>query len=224
VYARPAVVRTRIAVFLCPSDPNDRLSRFIPPTYPVCYGVGWADWFTDNIATGVGGNGVFPFVPYPRQFGVQLADITDGLSNTVGAAEVKALGPYLDNSSNHGPNLPPPATPADIVALGGDLSVAGGHAAWALAFCHQTGITFTFPPNTAIWYTNPADGSAYDVDWSGGNSTDYEYAAMTARSYHPGGVNAFVMDGSVRFVSSSIDRAVWRAVGTRNGGEPVGGF
>jgi prepilin-type processing-associated H-X9-DG protein len=44
-----------------------------------------------------------------------------------------------------------------------------------------------------------------------------------ARSYHNGGVNALFMDGSVRFVTNAITRDTWRALGTRNGGEPVSG-
>ena len=38
-------------------------------------------------------------------------------------------------------------------------------------------------------------------------------------SYHPGGSQVALADGSVRFVSSTIERAVWLAIGTRNGGE-----
>jgi prepilin-type processing-associated H-X9-DG protein len=41
---------------------------------------------------------------------------------------------------------------------------------------------------------------------------------MTARSLHPGGVNCLMMDGSLRFVANGIDRAVWQAAATRNGG------
>jgi len=43
----------------------------------------------------------------------------------------------------------------------------------------------------------------------------------TARSGHPGGVNALMGDGSIRFVSESIDRNAWRGLGTRSGGELV---
>ena len=41
----------------------------------------------------------------------------------------------------------------------------------------------------------------------------------TANSYHPGGVNVTLCDGSVRFVKDSISLATWRALGSRNGGE-----
>jgi prepilin-type processing-associated H-X9-DG protein len=42
---------------------------------------------------------------------------------------------------------------------------------------------------------------------------------VTATSRHPGGVNVLMGDGSVGFSSSSVDLAVWRAAGTRNGEE-----
>ena len=60
-----------------------------------------------------------------------------------------------------------------------------------------------------------------------GDTSDFraiEYAAFTASSLHTGGVNLAMVDGSVRFVSDSIDRNVWRAIGTRNGNETIGDF
>ncbi len=45
---------------------------------------------------------------------------------------------------------------------------------------------------------------------------------LAARSYHTGGVNVVLGDGSVRFASDNIDSGVWRGVGTRNGGEVLG--
>ena len=44
---------------------------------------------------------------------------------------------------------------------------------------------------------------------------------VSARSHHPGGVHAAMMDGSLRFVRNTVDRAVWRAIATRAGGEIV---
>mgnify|MGYP000933919901 CR=1 FL=1 len=37
---------------------------------------------------------------------------------------------------------------------------------------------------------------------------------MTARSYHPGGVNVVFADGNVRLVNDAIDLAIWRALCT----------
>ena len=45
--------------------------------------------------------------------------------------------------------------------------------------------------------------------------------SMTASSLHPGGVNTLFADGHVQFVKESINVKVWRALGTRNGGEVV---
>jgi prepilin-type processing-associated H-X9-DG protein len=47
------------------------------------------------------------------------------------------------------------------------------------------------------------------------------YAAATARSYHPGGVNAMLADGSVKFIKNSVNLITWRALGTLNGGEVI---
>ena len=46
---------------------------------------------------------------------------------------------------------------------------------------------------------------------------------VTARSYHPGGVNALLGDGSVRFVKDR-DGQTWRALGTVAGGEVITRF
>jgi prepilin-type N-terminal cleavage/methylation domain-containing protein/prepilin-type processing-associated H-X9-DG protein len=47
------------------------------------------------------------------------------------------------------------------------------------------------------------------------------WGVTTARSWHRGGVNVLMGDGSTRFVSEHVQRNVWRALGSRNGGELV---
>jgi prepilin-type processing-associated H-X9-DG protein len=68
----------------------------------------------------------------------------------------------------------------------------------------------------------------YDVDYvssrDGSSATAPSYAAMIARSYHSNLVNVLLMDGSVRSVTSSIDLATWRALGTRGNGDIVGNY
>ena len=46
--------------------------------------------------------------------------------------------------------------------------------------------------------------------------------ATSAQSQHPGGVQLGMADGSVRFVSQTINLVTWRALGTRANGEVVG--
>jgi prepilin-type N-terminal cleavage/methylation domain-containing protein/prepilin-type processing-associated H-X9-DG protein len=44
---------------------------------------------------------------------------------------------------------------------------------------------------------------------------------VNASSWHPGGVNTLFMDGSVRFIKSSVGYQAWYAIATPNGGEAV---
>jgi len=50
------------------------------------------------------------------------------------------------------------------------------------------------------------------------------HGLSTARSRHPGGVNVWMCDGSVRFIDDSISLATWRAIATRSGNEVTGDF
>lgn len=43
--------------------------------------------------------------------------------------------------------------------------------------------------------------------------------SFPATSYHSGGVNSLMMDGSVRFVRDGISIPVWRGLASREGGE-----
>jgi hypothetical protein len=45
------------------------------------------------------------------------------------------------------------------------------------------------------------------------------YTRYSARSWHAGGVNAGLADGSIRFVTNQINLDIWRAAGSTNGGE-----
>ncbi|WP_435018034.1 DUF1559 domain-containing protein [Tundrisphaera sp. TA3] len=44
---------------------------------------------------------------------------------------------------------------------------------------------------------------------------------MAARSRHPGGVNALLCDGSVRYVKDTVNPVNWRALTTRDAGEVI---
>jgi hypothetical protein len=53
----------------------------------------------------------------------------------------------------------------------------------------------------------------------GGSLAAPTFAAVTARSYHGGIVNAAFMDASTHTVSDTIELSVWQALSTRNGHE-----
>jgi prepilin-type N-terminal cleavage/methylation domain-containing protein/prepilin-type processing-associated H-X9-DG protein len=224
--SQPAVTSQRIAIYVCPNEVNDKPRPGSPARYPTSYGTGWGDWPIAYWITSTGGNGAFPINPAAEKTGLSMADITDGTSSTVGFAEVKAFGSYVAGSGTA--PVTPPATAADVLALAGTIRAGVTHTSWAEGIGIYVGVTFALPPNTVVNYVNPADGLTYDVDYLYSKdvvpATNVDYGAITARSFHPGGVNTAFMDGSVRFISSSIAAATWRSLGTRNGGEPVGDF
>ena len=95
----------------------------------------------------------------------------------------------------------------------------GGHTHWCNGNSFYDGFTTALPPNTESPRPVAAVGLRPHLeDEDDGGPT---YAAVTSRSYHPGGVNALFGDGSVRFVKSSIDWTTWRALGTVAGGEVI---
>jgi prepilin-type processing-associated H-X9-DG protein len=49
------------------------------------------------------------------------------------------------------------------------------------------------------------------------NHTDH--TIVGASSYHAAGVNMLLMDGSVRFVKTTVNKLTWRALATKDGGE-----
>ncbi len=87
------------------------------------------------------------------------------------------------------------------------------------------GVLFStlYPPNTTV---------PDQVDWCsaspvpqapcvGSQGSDLGNMYMSARSYHPGGVNLALADASVRFISNEIATVTFNALGSRNGGEQI---
>jgi prepilin-type N-terminal cleavage/methylation domain-containing protein/prepilin-type processing-associated H-X9-DG protein len=225
---QPAITSRRIATYLCPSELNDHGSGS-DPTYgnknwTLNYAVNLGTWgvLTQKTTALQGGDGAF----MPNR-GLRPADFSDGMSNTLALSEVKGYTTRIVGRVNTvmyaTPPLPP-ATPADLTAF--SLATFDPskqtHVEWVDGKVHETGFTTIFPPNTRVTYFS--GGTTYDVDFvtaTEGNLGD-TYAAVTSRSYHSGGVNVLLMDGSVRFVGNAISTTTWRALGTRAGGEVLG--
>jgi prepilin-type N-terminal cleavage/methylation domain-containing protein/prepilin-type processing-associated H-X9-DG protein len=224
--AQPAVTQFRVPLLICPSDPNDRARPDGALThYPLNYGANAGTWFVYRPAAGgagLGGDGAFVV-----NRGTRVGDFSDGMSNTLGMAEVKAYTPYLRNGgAPSAPNAPRPTDPNAISSFGGDFKADSGHTEWVDARVHQAGVTVTFPPNTRVPHT--AGGTLYDIDFNsmreGQTNNLPTYAVITSRSYHSGGVNVLLMDGSVRFVTNGVTPSTWLGFGTRAGGEVLNNF
>lgn len=221
--AQPDICKVRVPLYRCPSDPKDGTRNDGGVDfYPTNYGFSIGTWLGLDQQTALGGDGAFGY-----NFGFGFAAITDGQSNTLCAADVKSYTAALLDGGNPAANFtPPPSTPAQVVAYGGTFDPDYCHTQWVTGRTLQSGLTCTFSPNTVVPYTT--GGVTYDVDFTsariGPTAPRQSFRVVTARSHHPGSVNALLLDGAVRSVSGSISQAVWRAIGTRAGNEAVGDF
>jgi prepilin-type N-terminal cleavage/methylation domain-containing protein len=216
---QPHVARIRIPYLLCPSETNDR-ERPDGPTfvhYPLNYAGNAGVWDIYHPPQ-ARGTGIFLL-----NRSLRIGEITDGTSNTLGIAEVKAFTPYLRDGGSPAGIAAAPISPDQVAGFGGEFKVDSGHTEWVDARIHQTGFTTTFAPNTFVKFVSGS--RTYDIDFNsmreGRSTTIPTYAVVTSRSYHTGGVNALRMDGSIQFISSSIERSVWQSLGTRSGGEVI---
>jgi len=208
-----------IRLFLCPSDTSDaRVLDYGRNNYLASLGA-WADPGSDG--TGKDPN---PKRTGPFWFNSQckLTDISDGTALTAMFSEVRRGISWPSVSPNAAllrvdsypqglsqpndlatPNLcknavGTPLTYSGLEYFRGALPITGWY-------------THTATPNSQIYY------DCHDTGFAKGHHA--------ARSYHLGGVNVIFCDGSVRFISDSIDPATWIALGTKSGGEAVnGGF
>jgi prepilin-type N-terminal cleavage/methylation domain-containing protein/prepilin-type processing-associated H-X9-DG protein len=196
-------MQTIVPTFVCPSDPvSPKLETF------------WGGFGTPN--QGFSGNlivcaGSSYFNHGPLSPGylnsanlngiffahskVTFADITDGTTNTALASEL-VLTPDIGSHDIRGRYYNP--------AHGGVI------------------FSTLYPPNTSVadhfnWCSNNPIPAAPCI-----NSRDDMF--VSARSYHPGGVNLGLADGSVRFITNFIDPLLYKALGSRDGGESIGDF
>lgn len=202
---------TRLGVFLCPTDDPDT------PTPAGCnyrgnYGLGPSPATTAETYDSGNGFYSFPMVLGPQSF-------PDGLSHTVayserlkGSGKGQQIVPARDFGEIH---VAPRCTvrDADYALMCCRLAAAQdfpayrmGGRTWFLGDFECAAYNHAQEPNGMI-----PDAITMN-EWCG---------VVTARGLHRGGVNVLMADGSGRFVGNAIQRAVWRALGTRNGDETV---
>jgi prepilin-type processing-associated H-X9-DG protein len=122
--------------------------------------------------------------------------------------------------------------PTDISGYTAGKYSPNGHTEWVDGKVHESGFTTTFTPNAKTVISgvgapagNPIIGDFVSCREGGATCAGLPtYAAVTARSYHAGMVNILLMDGSVRSASDSINLTVWRNLGARNDGNPIGDY
>jgi prepilin-type N-terminal cleavage/methylation domain-containing protein len=236
--AQPWVTSKRVGSYICPIELADHGSGSDPvygnKNWTINYAVNLGTWavLTHKASRMQGGDGAFS----PNS-GFGQADFRDGMSNTLAIAEVKSYTTRVAGSPTSlqfGVTMPPPSSPAALT-LSAPFGLAGlslaafdptkqTHVEWVDGKVHETGFTTAFPPNTEVELTS--GGSTYEVDFISATESNLgdTYAAVTSRSYHTGGVNALLMDGSVHFIRNGISSDTWRALGTRAGLDLLGDY
>lgn len=216
---------TQLSVLMCPSSlPTTLQGNVASKNYHFCVGT----TINDNYAGAT--NGLFQF----SQKGYKgMRDCTDGSSNTVAIAERGAgvqnsrslignaaygVGGFDTNptlcKALAGPNL--------TYTTGTNVSSWGQGSLWPFGHAHWSAVTTVLPPNSP---------SCVSI----GDNASNAWGIHTASSYHTGGAQVLMADGSVRFVNNNIDCGnygagspasfgVWGAIGTVAGGETTGDF
>jgi prepilin-type N-terminal cleavage/methylation domain-containing protein/prepilin-type processing-associated H-X9-DG protein len=170
--------------------------------------------------------GVYGVVPITRKYpigdriainkGTRIAAISDGTTNTVMYSEI--LGWHMPDGRTS--SSQPFGINRDV--RGAMLIPMAGGNIFMTAFPPNSKGTDVLPSceaNTASPGYIPRTNPMFCTRNSGITTAGLTQAA--ARSRHPGGVNAAMADGSVRFVKESIAQPIWMALGTRAGGEIV---
>lgn len=228
---------TQISTILCPSDPVKAPieASFGMTNYHCSWGDIWAGQYYETNAPSRGA-----FGRGERRDG-NLASFVDGTSNTILIGEV-ALGRRIGNDRKikggcalnvaysvatcngyrgNGNELSSAATPG----------VSNQGFRWSVCFSNATGFHTVLPPNspTCAIAANSENGSM-----------------VSASSYHAGGANVSLVDGSVRYISDTINSlsagrsldvfdaltdaerdavigespyGIWGALGSKDGGE-----
>jgi prepilin-type N-terminal cleavage/methylation domain-containing protein/prepilin-type processing-associated H-X9-DG protein len=235
--------QVKIGSIICPSDgfanntPGAPWGSAGDNSYAFCFGDYprgcWAD-------TGQRSRGVFWMRTY-----TSFAHITDGTSNTIAMSEATTpkgcgsgfpsrRGTVISGLPGGFARNPPYASqllqykgPGDsIVNHGGPWGQTRG-TFWAWGVPNVVGCNTILPPNSIA--------GRCGGNWGGCGTEGGWDEVLPPDSYHPGGVNCLMADGSVRFVSDSVEAGnpasapteagmspfgVWGAMGSKDGGEP----
>ena len=224
------VYNTLLNIFLCPSDPKTGTGGNTN-NYYASFGT-TTQWGSPMDTTGL-------FTVW-KAYGIR--DCTDGTSNTIAFSE--GIGGFGGNSRagqnppQHyrgnflfGSIAPTTANLYDVTSAGA-LAVQADVARAAAAFNSATsniadyrGWRWSigcsgFTMFNTVQLPNEANFNGYRNGCGPGCNMDASWS-VPASSWHTGGVNALMADGSVRFIKNTINRVTWFALGTKGNGEVV---
>jgi prepilin-type N-terminal cleavage/methylation domain-containing protein/prepilin-type processing-associated H-X9-DG protein len=234
IWTQPATLtvgRTRVSGYLCPSEIYTEYASDVFQFWASNYAWNSGTWYprtqtwdglfgrsygrNNSTETTIGG------LPNNSLSAITFGSIKDGTSNTLLCAEV-ANGPLVV-----------------------------GAARTKVSDCFQaSGLSNTSTVQEAVTACNQVDWTTGPIPWGGSwrfkgyawvegsiwrnwfnsirtpNQTccrpsDWWFIMKPASSYHPGGANAVMADGSVKFFKESIALETWMGLSTRVGGEVI---
>src|SRR5207249_2674529 len=137
--------------------------------------------------------------------GLTIAAIADGTSNTMMVSEV------INN----------PGDPTNKAFATGGVEDWRGN----LTYVENSLFNWNYTPNSSSpdWRRNTLCATSPQAPCipKGTSYVDHNFI-VTPRSFHTGGVQVAMCDGSVRFVTNGISLAAWQAAGSPAGGEALG--
>ncbi len=236
------VVKTRIASMLCPSDnlPNGNVNgpspSFAAPGDSYFGSVG-SSLDYDAGQTNGPPNGVYQH----RGNAVGVRDIRDGTSNTIAfgefrigdfntskispqdVADAASSAPQGVSRNSQSMNMPYGATAGGanirnwLTSCRSALATPSTQRSfvgdtWAFGIMGRGMGNFVMPPNS---------GLPDCLDYTGQGDFDTAPIIIGARSYHSGGVNVGMADGSVRFLKDNINLLTLWGIASRDQGETV---
>jgi prepilin-type N-terminal cleavage/methylation domain-containing protein/prepilin-type processing-associated H-X9-DG protein len=172
--------------------------------------------------------GVFNIRPpgEPRP-GVRLTDISDGASSTFAMGEAVGGSPiYLVRDLTNPAQLAISSITGQSISLEQSWSAAGvgdqSHPWYGSVFGVTAQYGLAPDPRDEPMNRSPGTPTVYGADPAGDGSSGMDFISGF-RSLHPGGCNFLFCDGSVRFVTNTIDSVVYRSLSTYAGGEALSG-
>jgi prepilin-type processing-associated H-X9-DG protein len=183
---------TVLPIYVCPSEVKSGTFTVVDANGNPLVDVARGNYTAMNGVLGVSSDAWDNNGAFLRNRRFRIADITDGLSNTLFVGErCTNMASTTWTGAVTGGVVPAQRYPDPASQL------ANAELASALVLSH--GSKAHIPNDTLVF---DADATA---------------------SFHPGGVNFLFGDGSVHSISNTINGAVYEALLTRAGGEPVGG-
>lgn len=228
------ITAVKLPFVLCPSDANKLLD-----TGSLNYGKNTYRGNAGSFAVDYGvtnpnriNNGIFVLfldIPFESRkdntkWGVPVNDVLDGTSNTAAFAE-RALGDQKNNQITLLSDW------FSIAPQGGNPWAAAGSAnirTVCMTATIGTGATVQDSDSGQRWFNGNYQTGNYNhvmppngrscSETASGNVNANNHGATPPTSYHKGGVNMALCDGSVRFVREAVAIPVWEALGGRKDG------